>query len=37
MMDVEGYVALHTHRYSVPLAWTGRRVEVRGINAKRQN
>jgi len=26
---VEGYVALHTNRYSVPLAWIGRRVEVR--------
>jgi hypothetical protein len=29
MVDVEGYVALHTNRYSVPLAWIGRRVEVR--------
>ena len=28
-VDVEGYVALHTNRYSVPLAWMGRRVEVR--------
>jgi len=28
-VDVEGYVALHTNRYSVPLAWIGRRVEVR--------
>jgi len=29
MVDVEGYVALHTNRYSVPVAWIGRRVEVR--------
>src|SRR5205823_5948592 len=29
MVDVEGYVALHTNRYSVPLEWIGRRVEVR--------
>jgi flagellar biosynthesis GTPase FlhF len=29
MVDVEGYVALHTKRYSVPLEWIGRRVEVR--------
>jgi transposase len=29
MVDVEGYVALHSNRYSVPLAWIGRRVEVR--------
>jgi len=28
-VDVEGYVALHTNRYSVPLTWIGRRVEVR--------
>jgi len=28
-VDVEGYVALHSNRYSVPLAWLGRRVEVR--------
>ena len=28
-MDVEGYVALHTNRYSVPVSWIGRRVEVR--------
>jgi len=28
-VDVEGYVALHTNRYSVPLEWIGRRVEVR--------
>ena len=29
LVDMEGYVALHTNRYSVPLAWIGRRVEVR--------
>jgi hypothetical protein len=29
MVDVEGYVALNTNRYSVPVSWIGRRVEVR--------
>lgn len=29
MVDVEGYVSLHTNRYSVPAAWLGRSVEVR--------
>jgi len=29
IVDVEGYVALHRNRYSVPVAWIGRRVEVR--------
>jgi hypothetical protein len=29
LVDMEGYVALHTNRYSVPVAWIGRRVEVR--------
>jgi len=29
LVDVEGYVALHTNRYSVPVDWIGRRVEVR--------
>ena len=29
MVDVEGYVALHSNRYSVPFTWIGRRVEVR--------
>jgi hypothetical protein len=29
MVDLEGYVALHTNRYSVPVNWIGRRVEVR--------
>ena len=34
MVDIEGYVALHTNRYSVPLAWIGRRVEVRETRNK---
>jgi hypothetical protein len=29
MVDVEGYVTVNTNRYSVPVAWIGRRVEVR--------
>jgi hypothetical protein len=29
LVDIEGYVALHTNRYSVPWDWIGRRVEVR--------
>jgi hypothetical protein len=29
LVDIEGYVALHTNRYSVPVEWIGRRVEVR--------
>lgn len=29
LADIEGYVALHTNRYSVPVDWIGRRVEVR--------
>jgi transposase len=29
MVDIEGYVALHSNRYSVPVEWIGRRVEVR--------
>ena len=29
VVDVEGYVALHTNHYSVPVSWIGRRVEVR--------
>jgi len=28
-VDVDGYVALHCNRYSVPVSWIGRRVEVR--------
>ena len=34
MVDVEGYVALHTNRYSVPVAWIGRRVEIRETKDK---
>jgi len=34
MVDVEGYVALHTNRYSVPVGWIGRRVEVRETRDK---
>ena len=29
MVDVEGYVTVNTNRYSVPVEWIGRRVEVR--------
>jgi transposase len=29
IVDMEGYIALHSNRYSVPLDWIGRRVEVR--------
>ena len=29
IVDVEGYVAVQTNRYSVPVAWIGRQVEVR--------
>ncbi len=29
LVDLEGYVMLHGNRYSVPLDWMGRRVEVR--------
>jgi transposase len=29
IVDVEGYVSLHTHRYSVPSVWIGHQVEVR--------
>lgn len=29
MVDVEGYVSLHTNRYSVPPSFIGRQVEVR--------
>jgi len=28
-VDVEGYVSVGTNRYSVPVGWVGRRVEVR--------
>jgi transposase len=34
MVDVEGYVALHTNRYSVPSSFIGRRVEVRETRDK---
>ncbi len=34
IVDVEGYVALHSSRYSVPVAWIGRRVEVRETKDK---
>jgi hypothetical protein len=33
-VDIEGYVALHSNRYSVPVAWIGRRVEVRETSNK---
>lgn len=29
LADTEGYISLHSHRYSVPPSWIGRRVEVR--------
>ena len=28
-VDIEGYVSVSTNRYSVPVSWIGRRVEVR--------
>ncbi len=34
MVDIEGYVALHSNRYSVPQEWIGRRVEVRETKGK---
>ena len=33
-VDVEGYVSVNTIRYSVPVAWIGRRVEVRETRDK---
>ncbi len=33
-VDIEGYVALHSNRYSVPVSWIGRRVEVRETKNK---
>ena len=33
-VDVEGYVSLHSTRYSVPVSWIGRRVEVRETKDK---
>src|SRR5476649_727951 len=32
--DIEGYVALNSNRYSVPVDWIGRRVEVRETRDK---
>jgi len=29
IVDLEGYVSLHTNRYSVPARWIGRRIELR--------
>jgi transposase len=29
IVDVEGYVAVETNRYSVPVAWIGRQVQIR--------
>ena len=34
IVDVEGYVSVHSNRYSVPVAWIGRRVEVRETRDK---
>jgi transposase len=34
LVDIEGYIALHTNRYSVPVDWIGRRVEVRETKDK---
>ena len=34
LVDTEGYISLHTHRYSVPASWIGRRVEVRETKDK---
>src|SRR5471032_1737611 len=34
LVDIEGYVALNGNRYSVPVEWIGRRVEVRETRAK---
>jgi len=33
-VDVEGYVSVHSIRYSVPVSWIGRRVEVRETYGK---
>jgi hypothetical protein len=33
-VDVEGYVSLHATRYSVPVSWIGRRVEIRETSDK---
>ena len=34
MVDVEGYVSVNSIRYSVPVGWIGRRVEVRETRDK---
>jgi hypothetical protein len=34
MVDVEGYVTVNSNRYSVPVDWIGRRVEVRATSSK---
>jgi transposase len=34
LVDIEGYIALHSNRYSVPVDWIGRRVEVRETKDK---
>jgi hypothetical protein len=34
LVDIEGYVALHSNRYSVPASWIGRRIEVRETKDK---
>jgi len=34
IVDVEGYVAVNTNRYSVPVDWIGRQVEVRETKNK---
>src|SRR5580704_13093177 len=34
IVDLEGYVALHGNRYSVPVSWIGRRIEVRETQDK---
>jgi transposase len=34
MVDVEGYVTVNGNRYSVPVEWIGRRVEVRETSSK---
>ena len=34
MADIEGYVALHSNRYSVPVEWIGRRMAVRETKGK---
>lgn len=34
LVDIEAYVALHSNRYSVPVDWIGRQVEVRETKDK---